>query len=194
MVCERTGVFTNMEDGKDPQAARIGLLSRPQGFDAAASFHGDPEPGSEADPRELHNHGIPRSSRVIGRDFGIGGGHDHHRRLPPAAIVGTGRPARPGLGRDGDLRADQHRRGQGGHRTSCPCTRGKSMAWRAGLVPRGSMAYIVMLLEKPTTKEVIFRKRRRSPPTTKGILGVVRGPPVSSWTSVQDPRPSAVDA
>ena len=63
-----------------------------------------------------------------------------------------------------------------------------------GPVPCGSMADIVMVLEKPTTVEEvnnIFRKEAQSS-QYKGILGTSEDPLVSS-DIIQDPRASVVE-
>jgi glyceraldehyde 3-phosphate dehydrogenase len=203
VVCECTGIFTNLEGmNKHLQAgARYALLSAPpKGADVCCVVHGVTKPpeGEKAySCASCTTNCISPVIEVIGRYFGIKKATmtTIHAYTSSQAIV--------------DGPAKKWARGRAGAANFVPTSTGAAKAVTdilpmykgkfdgvavRGPVPCGSMADIVMVLEKSTTAEEvnnIFRKEAASPQYNK-ILGVAEDPLVSS-DIIQDPRASVVE-
>jgi glyceraldehyde 3-phosphate dehydrogenase (phosphorylating) len=203
VVCECTGVFTNMEGmNKHLQAgAKFALLSAPpKGADVCCIVHGVTQPaaGERAySCASCTTNCISPVIEIIGRHFGIKKATmtTIHAYTSSQAIV--------------DGPAKKWARGRAGAANFVPTSTGAAKAVTdilpqykgkfdgvavRGPVPCGSMADIVMVLEKTTTAEEvnnIFRKEADSP-QYKGILGVAEDPLVSSDV-IQDSRASVVE-
>jgi glyceraldehyde 3-phosphate dehydrogenase len=203
VVCECTGVFTNMEGMQKhlKAGAKFALLSAPpKGADVCCIVHGvtKPEAGERAySCASCTTNCISPVIEVIGRHFGIKKAimTTIHAYTSSQAIV--------------DGPAKKWARGRAGAANFVPTSTGAAKAVTdilpqykgkfdgvavRGPVPCGSMADIVMVLEKPTTVEEvnnIFRKEAQSS-QYKGILGASDDPLVSS-DIIQDPRASVVE-
>jgi len=203
VVCECTGVFTNMEGmNKHLQAgAKFALLSAPpKGVDVCCIVHGvtKPEAGERAySCASCTTNCISPIIEIIGRFFGIKKATmtTIHAYTSSQAIV--------------DGPAKKWARGRAGAANFVPTSTGAAKAVTdilpmykgkfdgvavRGPVPCGSMADIVMVLEKPATVEEvnnIFRKEAENS-QYKGILGVAEDPLVSS-DIIQDSRASVVE-
>jgi glyceraldehyde 3-phosphate dehydrogenase len=203
VVCECTGIFTNMEGmNKHLQAgAKYALLSAPpKTADVCCIVHGvtKPEAGERAySCASCTTNCISPIIEVIGRYLGIKKATmtTIHAYTSSQAIV--------------DGPAKKWARGRAGAANFVPTSTGAAKAVTdilpmykgkfdgvavRGPVACGSMADIVMVLEKPTTAEEvnnILRKEAESP-QYKGILGVAEDPLVSS-DIIQDSRASVVE-
>ena len=203
VACECTGVFTNMEGMQKhlKAGAKFALLSAPpKGADVCCIVHGvtqAPKGEKAYSCASCTTNCISPVIEVIGRHFGIKKATmtTIHAYTSSQAIV--------------DGPAKKWARGRAGAANFVPTSTGAAKAVTdilpqykgkfdgvavRGPVPCGSMADIVMVLEKPTTVEEvnnIFRKEAQSS-QYKGILGASEDPLVSS-DIVQDPRASVVE-
>jgi glyceraldehyde 3-phosphate dehydrogenase len=203
VVCECTGVFTNLEGMNKHLAAgaKYALLSAPpKGADVCCIVHGVTQPaaGERAySCASCTTNCISPVVEVIGRYFGIKKAimTTIHAYTSSQAIV--------------DGPAKKWARGRAGAANFVPTSTGAAKAVTdilpqlkgkfdgvavRGPVPCGSMADIVMVLEKSTTAEEvnnIFRQEAAGP-QYKGILGVAEDPLVSS-DIIQDSRASVVE-
>jgi glyceraldehyde 3-phosphate dehydrogenase len=202
LVFESTGVFTNTEGlHKHVQAgAKYVLLSAPPKDEMCTIVHGvtQPPPDEHAfSCASCTTNCIAPVVEIIDRHFGIKKATmtTIHAYTSSQAIV--------------DGPAKKWARGRAGAANFVPTTTGAAKATTVilpelkgkfdgvavrGPVPCGSLADIVMVLEKPTTAEEvnnILRKEAESP-RYKGILGVTDYPLVSS-DIIQDPRASVVE-
>lgn len=203
VVCECTGIFTNLEGmNKHLQAgAKYALLSAPpKGVDVCCIVHGvtKPEAGERAySCASCTTNCISPIIEVIGRYFGIKKATmtTIHAYTSSQAIV--------------DGPAKKWARGRAGAANFVPTSTGAAKAVTdilpqykgkfdgvavRGPVPCGSMADIVMVLEKPTTAEEVnnILRKEAEDPQYKGILGVAEDPLVSS-DIIQDSRASVVE-
>jgi|UniRef100_A0A7C3ZBE3 glyceraldehyde 3-phosphate dehydrogenase len=202
LVFESTGVFTNTEGlQKHIQAgARYVLLSAPPKDVMCTIVHGvtEPPPGEKAySCASCTTNCIAPVVEIIGRHIGIKKATmtTIHAYTSSQAIV--------------DGPAKKWARGRAGAANFVPTSTGAAKAVTdilpqykgrfdgvavRGPVPCGSLADIVMVLEKPTTVEEvnnILRKESESP-RYKDILGVAEDPLVSS-DIIKDPRASVVE-
>ena len=203
LVCECTGVFTNMEGmNKHLKAgAKYALLSAPpKGADVCCIVHGVTKPpaGEKAySCASCTTNCISPVIEVIGRHFGIKKAimTTIHAYTSSQAIV--------------DGPAKKFARGRAGAANFVPTSTGAAKAVTdilpqykgkfdgvavRGPVPCGSMADIVMVLEKSTTAEEVnnILRQEAETPQYKKILGVAEDPLVSS-DIIQDPRASVVE-
>jgi glyceraldehyde 3-phosphate dehydrogenase len=203
VVCECTGIFTNMEGmNKHLQAgAKYALLSAPpKTADVCCIVHGvtKPEAGERAySCASCTTNCISPIIEVIGRYFGIKKATmtTIHAYTSSQAIV--------------DGPAKKWARGRAGAANFVPTSTGAAKAVTdilpmykgkfdgvavRGPVACGSMADIVMVLEKPTTAEEVnnILRKEAEAPQYKGILGVAEDPLVSS-DIIQDSRASVVE-
>jgi glyceraldehyde 3-phosphate dehydrogenase len=203
VVCECTGIFTNMEGmNKHLQAgAKYALLSAPpKTADVCCIVHGvtKPEAGERAySCASCTTNCISPIIEVIGRYFGIKKATmtTIHAYTSSQAIV--------------DGPAKKWARGRAGAANFVPTSTGAAKAVTdilpmykgkfdgvavRGPVACGSMADIVMVLEKPTNAEEVnnILRKEAEAPQYKGILGVAEDPLVSS-DIIQDSRASVVE-